>query len=43
MAELIIFCIVGFALILAHFAVAVWYKLRTKSKKSVWYIMEVLL
>ena len=43
MIELIIFCIVGFALILAHFAVAVWYKLRTKSKKSVWYIANNIL
>ena len=43
MAELIIFSIVCVALIVAHFAVAAWYKIRTKSKKSVWYIMNNIL
>ena len=43
MIELIIFCIVGFALILAHLAAAVGYKLRYKSKKSVWYIANNIL
>ena len=43
MAEIIIFSVVGVALLVAHFAVAVWYKLRTKTKKSVWYIMNHIL
>lgn len=40
MAELIIFCIFGFALIAAHFVAAVVYKYKTHSKKSVWWIMD---
>ena len=40
MAELIIFCLFGFALIGAHFVAAVVYKIKTHSKKSLWRIMN---
>ena len=43
MAEIIIFSIVGGSLLVAHFAVAVLYKIRTKTKRSVWYIMDNIL
>lgn len=40
MVELLIFSIFGVALIGAHFAVAVAYKIHTKTKRSIWYIMD---
>ena len=43
MIELLIFSVVIGSLLVAHFAVAVAYKIRTKSKKSVWYIMDNIL
>ena len=43
MIEILIFSIVCGSLLVAHFAVAVAYKIRTKSKKSVWYIAEHIL
>ena len=35
MVELIIFSVVGFALIALHFAAAVWYKLRSGTNESI--------
>ena len=40
MAELIIFCLFGVALIAAHFVAAVVYKHKTHSKKSILWIMN---
>ncbi len=40
MAELIIFCFFGVGFVATIFAAAVAYKIKTKSKKSVWYIMN---
>ena len=40
MAELIIFVLIGGALLATHFGAAVVYKIKTHSKKSVWWIME---
>ena len=40
MVELGIFCLFGFALIGAHFVAAVVYKIKTHSKKSIWWIMD---
>lgn len=40
MAELIIFCIFLLSLIAAHFVAAVIYKIKTHSKKSIWWIMD---
>jgi hypothetical protein len=40
MVELLIFCIFGVSLIVAHFSAAVAYKIRTKTKRSIWYIMD---
>ena len=40
MAELIIFLLIGGALLLAHFVAAVYYKIKTHSKKSIWWIMD---
>ena len=40
MAELLIFVVIGGALLLAHFIAAVIYKHKTHSKKSIWWIMD---
>lgn len=40
MIELLIFLLIGGALLLAHFGLAVVYKIKTHSKKSVWWIMN---
>lgn len=42
MVELIIFCVVGLSLILAHAGYAVYYKAKTHSKKSLWRLMDEL-
>ena len=43
MIALLIFLIFSGALLLLHFAVAVWYKIHTKTKKSIFYIMDRIL
>ena len=40
MVELMIFCFFGIALVAVHFIAAVIYKIKTHSKKSVWWIMD---
>lgn len=40
MIELLIFCIFVGSLLLLHFAAAVAYKIRTKTKHSIFYIMD---
>ena len=40
MAELIIFVLIAGALLVAHFVVAVAYKIKTKSRRSIWWIMD---
>ena len=40
MAELIIFVLIGAGLIALHFVAAVAYKLKTKSRRSIWWIMD---
>ena len=40
MAELIIFVVFAGSLLLAHFGAAVYYKIKTHSKKSIWWIMD---
>ena len=40
MVELIVFCVFGFALLLTHAVYAIYYKIKTHSKKSVWDLMN---
>ena len=40
MAELMIFVLIGAGLIALHFGAAVAYKIKTKSPRSIWWIMD---